>query len=35
VSNDRRSTPEGHKAFVASEIAKIKAVVDAAGQYAD
>ena len=35
VNNDRRSTPEGHKAFVASEIAKIKAVVDAAGQYAD
>lgn len=33
--NDKRVTPEGHKAFVASEMAKIKAVVDAAGQYAD
>ncbi|WP_334135420.1 tripartite tricarboxylate transporter substrate-binding protein [Tepidimonas sp.] len=32
---DRRITPEGHKAFVTSEIAKLKAVVDAAGQYAD
>lgn len=35
VANDQRTTPEGHKAFVAKEIAKIKAVVDAAGQYAD
>ncbi len=33
--NDKRVTPEGHKPFVASEMAKIKAVVDAAGQYAD
>lgn len=33
--NDKRVTPEGHKAFVASEMAKIKAVVDAAGRYAD
>lgn len=32
---DKRTTPDGHKAFVASEITKIKAVVDAAGQYAD
>ncbi|MGQ9724571.1 MAG: tripartite tricarboxylate transporter substrate-binding protein, partial [Tepidimonas sp.] len=33
--SDKRITPEGHKAFVASEMAKIKTVVDAAGQYAD
>lgn len=32
---DKRITPEGHKAFVAAEIAKLKAVIDAAGQYAD
>lgn len=32
---DKRVTPEGHKAFVAAEIAKLKAVIDAAGQYAD
>jgi len=30
-----RATPAGHKAFVADQIAKIKTVVDAAGQYAD
>lgn len=35
VANDQRTTPEGHKAFVVKEIAKIKTVVDAAGQYAD
>lgn len=32
---DARATPAGHKAFVADQIAKIKTVVDAAGQYAD
>lgn len=32
---DPRVTPEGHKAFVAAEISKLKTVIDAAGQYAD
>ena len=32
---DRRITPEGHKAFVTSEIAQLKAIVDAAGLCAD
>ncbi|MCS6811826.1 MAG: tripartite tricarboxylate transporter substrate-binding protein [Tepidimonas sp.] len=32
---DKRVTPDGHKAFVAAEINKLKAVIDAAGQYAD
>jgi tripartite-type tricarboxylate transporter receptor subunit TctC len=35
VVNDNRVTPAGHKAFVASEITKLKAVIDAAGQFAD
>jgi len=35
VVNDKRVTPEGHKAFVASEITKLKAVIEAAGQFAD
>ena len=35
VVTDNRVTPEGHKKFVANEIAKLKVVVDAAGQYAD
>ncbi|NIM40461.1 MAG: tripartite tricarboxylate transporter substrate binding protein BugD [Hydrogenophaga sp.] len=35
VVNDNRVTPEGHKKFVANEIAKLKVVIDAAGQYAD
>lgn len=35
VVNDDRVTPEGHKKFVANEIAKLKVVIDAAGQYAD
>jgi tripartite-type tricarboxylate transporter receptor subunit TctC len=35
VVNDARVTPAGHKAFVASEITKLKAVIDAAGQFAD
>lgn len=32
---DKRVTPAGHKAFVASEISKLKIAIDAAGQYAD
>ena len=35
VATDNRVTPAGHKAFVASEIAKLKAAIDAAGQFAD
>jgi tripartite-type tricarboxylate transporter receptor subunit TctC len=35
VVTDSRVTPAGHKAFVASEITKLKAVIDAAGQFAD
>jgi tripartite-type tricarboxylate transporter receptor subunit TctC len=35
VVTDRRMTPEGHKAFVAAEITKLKTVIDAAGQFAD
>ncbi len=35
VVSDNRVTPAGHKAFVASEITKLKAVIDAAGQFAD
>jgi tripartite-type tricarboxylate transporter receptor subunit TctC len=35
VVTDNRVTPAGHKAFVASEISKLKAVIDAAGQFAD
>jgi tripartite-type tricarboxylate transporter receptor subunit TctC len=35
VVNDKRVTPEGHKAFVGAEIVKLKAVIDAAGQFAD
>jgi len=35
VANDKRTTPEGHKAFVAGEITKLKAAIDAAGQFAD
>ncbi len=35
VTTDNRVTPAGHKAFVASEITKLKAVIDAAGQFAD
>ena len=33
--SDKRVTPAGHKAFVANEITKLKAAIDAAGQYAD
>ncbi len=35
VVNDKRATPQGHKEFVAAEITKLKAVIDAAGQFAD
>ena len=35
VVNDDRSSPEGHKKFVADEVAKWGAVIKAAGQYAD
>ena len=35
VVNDKRVTPQGHKDFVAGEITKLKAVIDAAGQFAD
>ena len=35
VATDNRITPAGHKAFVAGEITKLKAVIDAAGQFAD
>lgn len=35
VVTDNRVDPAQHKAFVMSEIAKIKPVIDAAGQYAD
>ena len=35
VVTDKRAEPAAHKAFVASEIDKLKAVIDAAKQYAD
>ena len=35
VVTDNRVTPAGHKAFVADQITKLKAAIDAAGQYAD
>ena len=35
VVKDKRVTPEGHKAYVANQITQLKAVIDAAGQYAD
>jgi tripartite-type tricarboxylate transporter receptor subunit TctC len=35
VVTDNRVTPQGHKAFVADQITKLKAAIDAAGQYAD
>jgi len=35
VVTDKRVEPAAHKAFVASEIVKLKAVIAAAGQYAD
>ena len=35
VVTDNRVTPEGHKKFVSDQITELKAVIDAAGQYAD
>jgi len=35
VVTDKRMEPAEHKAFVADQISKLKAVIDAAGQYAD
>lgn len=35
VVKDNRVTPAGHKAFVADQITKLKAVIEAAGQFAD
>ena len=35
VITDKRADPAAHKAFVASEINKLKPVIDAAGKYAD
>jgi len=35
VVTDNRATPAGHKAFVADQITQLKAVIDAAGQFAD
>jgi tripartite-type tricarboxylate transporter receptor subunit TctC len=35
VVTDNRKTPEGHRDFVRDEVAKLKQVIEAAGQYAD
>ncbi len=35
IVNDKRVNPAEHKTFVASEIAKLKPVVEAAGKFAD
>jgi tripartite-type tricarboxylate transporter receptor subunit TctC len=35
VVTDKRVEPEEHKKFVAAEMIKIKAAVDAGGKYAD
>ncbi len=35
IVNDKRVEPEEHKKFVAAEMQKIKAAVDAGGKYAD
>ena len=35
VVTDKRKTPEGHREFVKEEVAKLKQVIEAAGQYAD
>jgi len=32
---DNRVTPEGHRAFVTQQVADLKRVIEAAGQYAD
>ena len=34
VVTDKRKTPEGHRDFVRDEVAKLKQVIEAAGQYA-
>jgi len=35
VVTDKRVEPAAHKAFVASETAKLKPVIEAAGKFAD
>ncbi len=35
VVTDKRVDPEGHKAFVSAEIAKLKPAIEAAGKFAD
>jgi tripartite-type tricarboxylate transporter receptor subunit TctC len=35
VVTDKRTDPEGHKAFVTAEIAKLKPAIEAAGKFAD
>ena len=35
VVNDKRADPAGHKAFVTSETAKLKPLIEAAGKFAD
>ena len=35
VVTDKRMEPEGHKAFVTAEIAKLKPLIEAAGKFAD
>lgn len=35
VVTDQRQEPAGHKAFVAAEIAKLKPLIEASGQFAD
>ena len=35
VVNDNRVSPEGHKAFVTGEIAKLKPAIEASGKFAD
>lgn len=35
VVTDNRVTPEGHKAFVGEQVKRLKAVIEAAGQFAD
>ena len=35
VVTDNRVTPEGHRAFVTQQVADLKRVIEAAGQYAD
>ena len=35
VVTDKRTDPEGHKAYVTAEIAKLKPAIEAAGKFAD